>query len=49
MLQAFKYEKTKVGAFFSTLCKRINSELLKYEQFQAVANVLLYNIENADH
>jgi hypothetical protein len=49
MLEAFKLEKQAVGHFFSLLCKKININLLKYEQVQSICNVLMNNLEDGQH
>lgn len=44
MLESFKIEKEATGQFFSLLCKKINANLLRYEQMQGIVDILLYNI-----
>jgi hypothetical protein len=44
MLEAFKLDKAVVGQFFSLLCKKVNTNLLKYEQMQSIGDVLIYTI-----
>jgi hypothetical protein len=47
LLECFKAEKKDVGQLFSILCKRVNVDLIKYEYWQSITNVLLHNIENS--
>ena len=44
MLIAAQIEKASSGQFFSLLCKKINTSLLKYEQIQSICNVLVGNL-----
>ena len=49
MVEAYRFDKISTGKFFSLLCKKINVELIRFEHYQSIANILIENIESAEH